>query len=90
MNEMNGMANEYITLMDEDNVEHQFELEAILDVGDHKYAVLIPLSEEYSESEEAIIMRFDTDEEGEEILYDIESDEEWDKVAEAYDNMIED
>ena len=78
---------EYITLLDENNEEHQFEVEAILDVEDEKYAVLIPLNEEYID--EAIIMRFAVDETGEEVLFDIECDEEWHKVASAYDSIID-
>lgn len=80
---------EFVTLVDEDNVEHEFEVEAILDVEDEKYAVLIPMDEEYADSNEAVIMRFGVDEDGEEVLFDIESDEEWDKVADAYDDIVE-
>lgn len=78
---------ETITLIDEEGVEHEFEVEAFLDLDNEKYAVLIPVSEEYSD--EAVIMRFGKDENGEEILLDIESDEEWEKVADAYDAFAE-
>ena len=80
---------DFITLMDEEGKEHEFEVEAILDIEDNKYAVLIPLDEEYADSNEAVIMRFGLDEEGEEVLYDIESDEEWEKVADAYDDIVD-
>ena len=81
---------DFITLMDEEGKEHEFEVEAILDVEENKYAVLIPMDEEYADSNEAVIMRFGQDEEGEEVLYDIESDEEWEKVADAYDDIVDD
>lgn len=81
---------DFVTLVDEEGVEHEFEVEAILDVEEEKYAVLIPMDEEYADSNEAVIMRFGVDEDGEEVLYDIESDEEWDKVADAYDDIVED
>ena len=81
--------NELLTLIDEEGVEHQFEVEAILELDDEKYAVLIPLNEEYVDSDEAIIMRFEQDEEGNEILVDIEADEEWERVADAYDEITE-
>jgi len=80
---------EIIVLMDEEGKEHEFELEIILNVEEHKYAVLIPMDEDYAESNEAIIMRFGMDEEGEEVLFDIEDDEEWDKVADAYDELLD-
>ena len=76
-----------ITLIDEDDVEHEFEVEAFLDVDDNKYAVLIPCSEEYID--EAVIMRFGEDENGEEVLFDIDDEEEWEKVADAYDAFAE-
>jgi uncharacterized protein YrzB (UPF0473 family) len=82
-------VSELITLVDEDGKEHEFEVEAILEVDDEKYAVLIPQNDEYLDSNEAIIMRFGIDEDGEEILFDIESDEEWDKVADAYDESVD-
>jgi len=80
---------DFITLMDEEGKEHEFEVEAILDVEENKYAVLIPMDEEYADSNEAVIMRFGLDEDGEEVLYDIESDEEWDKVADVYDEIVD-
>ncbi|MCL2496757.1 MAG: DUF1292 domain-containing protein, partial [Clostridiales bacterium] len=64
--------------------------EAILEVDEEKYAVLIPMDDDYIDSNEAVIMRFGTDENGEEVLFDIESDEEWDNVADAYDEIIGD
>ncbi len=77
-----------ITLIDEEGVEHQFEVETLLEVSDEKYAVLIPMDEEYTDTNEAIIMRFGVDEQGEEILIDVDSDEEWDRVADAYDEYV--
>jgi len=74
---------ETITLIDEEGVEHEFEVEAFLDVEEQKYAVLVPQSDECVD--EAVILRFGLDEKGEQVLFDIESDEEWDKVADAYD-----
>lgn len=78
---------ETITLIDESGVEHEFEVEAFLDVDEEKYAVLIPLAEEYAD--EAVIMRFGVDENGEDVLFDIESDEEWERVADAYDSFAD-
>lgn len=76
-----------ITLIDEEGVEHEFEVEAFLEVDDEKYAVLIPQSDEYVD--EAVIMRFGLDDNGEEVLFDIESDEEWERVADAYDSYAD-
>ncbi|MGI6360900.1 MAG: DUF1292 domain-containing protein [Bacillota bacterium] len=80
---------ELMILVDEEGVEHQFEVEAILDVEDEKYAVLLPQDSEYVDSEEAIIMKFGVDDEGEEVLFDVESDEEWNMIANVYDEILE-
>ncbi len=82
------MSEDVITLIDEDGVEHQFEVETLLEVENEKYAVLIPMDEEYIDTNEAIIMRFGVDDDGEEILFDVDNDEEWDRVADAYDEII--
>ena len=41
------------------------------------------------ESEEAIILKIGKDENGDDILFDIEDDEEWEKVADAWQELIE-
>ena len=81
--------NDILTLVDEESVEHQFEVEAIMEVDEAKYAVLVPLDEKYLYADEAVVMRFGTDESGEEILFDVENDEEWEKVADAYVALVE-
>jgi uncharacterized protein YrzB (UPF0473 family) len=76
---------EVIVLTDDDGQEHEFNLIDTLTVDDKEYAVLQPADEE-----EAIILRFGIDEDGDEVLYDIENDEEWEKVADAWQAMAED
>ena len=75
-----------ITLIDEAGQEYEFEVEAFLDVEEGKYAILIPLTED--NSDEAIIMRIGEDEQGNDVLFDIDDDNEWDRVADAYDTYI--
>ncbi len=74
-----------ITLMDEEGGEHNFTVIDIIEVEGKEYAILLPMEEE---SEEAIILKFDLDEEGNELLVDIEEDEEWEKVADYWEEKI--
>jgi len=74
-----------VTLMDEEGVEHNFTVIDIIEVEGKEYAILLPVDEE---SDEAIILKFDLDEEGNELLVDIEDDEEWEKVADYWEEMI--
>ncbi len=82
-----------LVLVDEEGLEHQFELLAELDIEDDKYQVLVPLNEldeDLDEGEvEVIILKLVYDEEGNELLSDIEDDEEWEKVADAWRELVE-
>jgi len=78
-----------ITLVDEDGHEHRFNLLNVLEVDGFKYAVMFPETTEDEEDEEAIILRIDTDEAGEEVLVDIEDDNEFDKVCQVLEDMYE-
>lgn len=76
---------EVITLVDEEGAEHDFEVIDIIEVDGSEYAILLPVEEE---EDEAIILKFTRDEDGNELLVDIEDDEEWEKVADAWEEMM--
>ncbi|MGZ4032537.1 MAG: DUF1292 domain-containing protein [Tumebacillaceae bacterium] len=78
-------TNKVITLTDEEGSEHEFEVLEMLEVDQKTYTILQPLD---AEDDEAIILRLDKDEEGNDVLSYIEDDEEWDKVAETYDTLL--
>lgn len=71
----NEMEQDWIVLMDEDGQEYRYSLERILEVEDKKYVILVPEIQENEDEEEAHVFRLDTDEEGEEILVDVEEEE---------------
>ena len=76
---------EIITLIDEEGGEHDFTVVDIINVAGSEYAILLPIEEE---NDEAIILKFTVDEEGNELLVDIEDDEEWEKVADAWEETL--
>ncbi|MFZ5633063.1 MAG: DUF1292 domain-containing protein [Bacillota bacterium] len=80
-----GEGNEIITLIDDDGEEKDFTVIDILELDGSEYAILLPVDEE---SDEAIILKFAEDDQGNEILVDIEDDEEWEKVADAWEEMM--
>ena len=65
-----------------------FQMIDMVEVDGSQYAVLVPL-EEGSDEEEAIILKIVVDENGEEVLYDIEDDEEWEKVVDIWNDSQE-
>jgi uncharacterized protein YrzB (UPF0473 family) len=73
---------EVIVLTDEEGQEHEFNLVDTITVNDKEYAILQPVDED-----EAIILKFGIDDDGNEVLYDIEDDDEWEHVADAWQEM---
>jgi uncharacterized protein YrzB (UPF0473 family) len=84
------LENENVVLVDEDGTEHSFALLDIIEVEGSEYAILQPEDEDLTDDEEpeAIILKITTDDNGEEILADIEDDEEWEKVADYWQEMM--
>lgn len=77
-----------LILIDEEDQEHPFQMIDMVEVDGNKYAVLVPLEEDAGE-DEAIILKIVEDENGEEVLYDIEDDEEWEKVVDIWNDSQE-
>ena len=81
-----------VVLTDDEGKDHEFLDLDTLELEGSTYFLLMPISEEKSEDEdadEAIILKLGKDAEGGEMLLDIEDDEEWKKVADAWENLVE-
>ena len=85
-----------VILTDDEGVEHEFLHLDTLEVDGSTYYILMPASagegsedSEDEEADEAIILKLGKDENGGEILLDIEDDEEWEKVADAWENLVD-
>src|SRR5579875_2343063 len=84
------MDDDHVVLTDEEGKEHSFEVVDVIEVEGSEYAILTPEDEEPEEAgDEAVIFRIDHDDDGDEVLVEIEDDEEWERVAAAYDRMVE-
>jgi len=77
---------EVVVLIDEDGAEIEFEIIEIFELNNMQYAFLYPLDDN---DDEAIIMKIVQDENNEDILVDIEDDEEWSNVIEAWEEIIQ-
>ncbi len=86
--EMLEEMDDVLILVDEEEQEHPFQMIDMVEVDGNQYAVLVPL-EEGSDEDEAIILKIVLDENGEEVLYDIEDDEEWEKVVDIWNDSQE-
>lgn len=82
---MDGEQNESsIILTDEDGKEVEFEFVDSFDFEDNTYYVLIPTED--NKDEEYVILRLEKDENGEDILSTIDDDEEFDRVADYFED----
>lgn len=87
---MDHEEDDTVVLTDENGVEHEFELVDVFDLDGKQYAVLAPTEEDEEDDEEAIVLRVEKDPDGNDVLVDIEDDEEWDRVAARWDEILED
>ena len=78
---------EVIVLTDEDGNEHEFSIVQVIKVDEKDYAILLPLHGE-EEEEEAVILRIDQ-ENGEDVLVEIEDEAEFERVAEAWEELLD-
>lgn len=82
---------EIYTLTDEDGNELQFALLGTLEHEGEVYKALIPVNEDGEEqSEEYVILKCAIDEDGEDILETIEDDDEFDRIADIFDDEFSD
>lgn len=78
---------EIITLEDEEGNEIEFTIARILTVDGRDYAVLEPLHDEHEVN--PVILRIDTNAAGEHELVEIEDEEEFERVAEVWEETLD-
>lgn len=90
-NQTENDADIQVTLSLDDGTEVECDILTIFDVGDQDYIVLLPLEEDGSENKEGevYIYRYFEDEEGNPSLENIESDEEYEIVADRFDELLD-
>ena len=89
--EMNNEEVSRFTLTDEDGNELEFELIGSGEVDGVMYYAMIPADEAADEDRdtfEYVILKSEVDEDGEESLTTIDDDEEFDRVADFFDDMF--
>jgi len=82
---------EIYTLTDDDGNELHFALLGTLEHEGGVYKALVPVNEKgEEESEEYVILKCGVDEDGEDILETIEDDDEFDRIADIFDDEFSD
>ena len=75
-----------VVLIDEDNNEHTFQVLERIVLNGQEYAILVPWDEDDDDS--AIPLKI-VIEDGEELLYDIDDDDEWEAIVEFWNNYVD-
>lgn len=91
------MAEEYnpdiITLEDDDGVEYTFEVLDRIETDDSRYVALLPVYDDpqkmLDDSGELVILKV-AEENGEEYFEDIEDDDEYDMIVDAFTARLQD
>ena len=82
-----------ITLADDEGKEYSFEVLDAIETDDGRYLALLPTFEDpkkmLEESGELVIVKVG-EENGEEYFYEIEDDDEYETVADAFVDRLED
>ena len=78
-----------VTLTLDDGKELECVVLTIFPAGDKEYIALLPMEDEEAEEGEVYLYRYTEDEDGLPNLENIEDDEEYDIVADAFDELLD-
>ena len=86
----NEFEAEYYTLTDEDGNEIRFQVIASAEIEGVMYYAMIPVDDQPAEEDvyEYVILKAEKDEDGEDILSTIDDDDEYDRVADAFEDVF--
>ena len=88
----NEFEAEYYTLTDEDGNEIRFQVIASAEIEGVMYYAMIPVDDQPEEEDvyEYVILKAEKDEDGEDVLVTIDDDDEFDDIADYFDDMLSD
>ena len=79
-----------MTLSFDDGAEIECAVIAVFPVGERNYIALLPFEDQGVDEDEVYIYRFIAAENAEDVqLEDIETDEEWEIVSDAFDELLD-
>ena len=79
-----------VTLALDDDTEVECVVLTIFTAGERDYIALLPMEGEDSEEGEVYLYRYSETEDGTPVLDNIEDDDEYEIVADAFDEMLDD
>lgn len=87
-----GCEEEMVMVLEDAETGENIEVELVgeIDVDGNTYKVIFPLDQEDDDEAGVEFLKVVVDENGEEFLSIIEDDDEWEKVADAWDESVDD
>ena len=91
---MNENEREFFTLVDEDGSEIEFEKIGEITLNEKVYFAMIPAEAADKAAQddggfcEYVVLRLEKDEDGEDTLVSVDDDDEFDNVADVFDDMF--
>ena len=86
---MNDFEEGTVTLSLDDGKEVECGIVAVYPVGERNYIALLPLNDEEAVEGEVYLYRYSEDADGEPSIDNIESDEEYEVAADAFDELMD-
>ncbi|MBQ6814691.1 MAG: DUF1292 domain-containing protein [Lachnospiraceae bacterium] len=87
--DLNNDDEMYVTLTLEDDSDVECVVITIFEAGERDYIALLPTDDGSSDDGEVYLYRYDEDEEGNPSLSSIETDEEYEIVADRFDEWLD-
>jgi len=87
--EIDGGEEMTVTLTLDDGKELECVVLTIFPAGDKEYIALLPMEDEEAEEGEVYLYRYTEDEDGQPNLENIEDDDEYEIVADAFDELLD-
>ena len=87
----NNFESEFYTLTDEDGNEIEFELVGSAEIDGVEYFAMVPTDSDSAEDGmvEYVVLKKEKDADGEDMFVTIDDDDEFDKVADYFDDMFD-
>lgn len=87
----NNFESEFYTLTDEDGNEIEFELAASAEIDGVEYFAMIPTDSDIADDGmiEYVVLKKEKDADGEDMFVTIDDDDEFDKVADYFDDLFD-
>lgn len=86
---MNDFEEGTVTLSLDDGSEVECGIVAVFPVGERNYIALLPLNDEEAAEGEVYLYRYAEDADGEPSIDNIEDDDEYEAVADAFDELMD-